>query len=698
MRISPFLLLAGVVWPALAAGQSGPLSLSVPTRVQAGTPIRFGQATVRLDGPWKFRTGDSPVDAATGEPVWAEPGYDDSQWETMDLTPMAGDDNRGMPSSGGWAAHGHAGYLGWAWYRLKVPLPVSTRIPLAAAELYGVDDAYQFFVDGRLLGGFGEFDKSSKFSRPPKTYSFQVLMFLLPDGTGSQDGSGAVTRTLAFRVWAGPNGLLRGGGVGGLNGGPIFGAADAVAAQVRVELSYFMWNAAYPPFEMLVLFLLALLALGQNLFDRQDHVYPWIASMLIVTGLYDVVQLLSYAGRLDFTSQLLIDDVLLDPLLLGGWAMVWWMWFRFRRPRWVPWAIGAVTLMNAAARLLEDSYMVWITTSLAHVPLFREIAAVVRVLGIALLFFVVALGIKRQGREGWIILPFALLIAPQQFTGELPLLGIPIVFVPFGVVIFIGYIANMFLAGAIALLMLRRLLMSVRRQRQMALDVKQAQEVQQVILPQERTTLPGLLIESEYHPAREVGGDFFQIIPNKAEGSLLIVAGDVTGKGLKAGMLVALLVGAIRSTAETDAEPGNMLTALNRRLLGRSDAQATCLALQIAKDGAVTLANAGHLPPYLNGEPLPMEGALPLGMMEGAEFSVMRFQLEQGDKLMLMSDGIAEATDADGHLFGFERVNELLLKAKTVAEIAGAAQAFGQEDDISIIAVTRTAVFEPSLA
>jgi serine phosphatase RsbU (regulator of sigma subunit) len=141
-----------------------------------------------------------------------------------------------------------------------------------------------------------------------------------------------------------------------------------------------------------------------------------------------------------------------------------------------------------------------------------------------------------------------------------------------------------------------------------------------------------------------------------------------------------------------------MLTALNRRLLGRSDAQATCLALQIAKDGAVTLANAGHLPPYLNGEPLPMEGALPLGMMEGAEFSVMRFQLEQGDKLMLMSDGIAEATDADGHLFGFERVNELLLKAKTVAEIAGAAQAFGQEDDISIIAVTRTAVFEPSLA
>ena len=85
----------------------------------------------------------------------------------------------------------------------------------------------------------------------------------------------------------------------------------------------------------------------------------------------------------------------------------------------------------------------------------------------------------------------------------------------------------------------------------MALDVKQAQEVQQVILPEARThACRGCLIESEYRPAREVGGDFFQIIPHKTDGSLLIVAGDVTGKGLKAGMLVALLVGAIRSTAE----------------------------------------------------------------------------------------------------------------------------------------------------
>ena len=83
---------------------------------------------------------------------------------------------------------------------------------------------------------------------------------------------------------------------------------------------------------------------------------------------------------------------------------------------------------------------------------------------------------------------------------------------------------------------------------------------------------------------------------------------------------------------------------------------------------------AGHMPPYLNGEPVAMEGALPLGMIEGAEFSVMRFRLAEGDKLVLVSDGVAEATDADGQLFGFERVNELLRKGKSASEVAGAAQ------------------------
>jgi serine phosphatase RsbU (regulator of sigma subunit) len=226
----------------------------------------------------------------------------------------------------------------------------------------------------------------------------------------------------------------------------------------------------------------------------------------------------------------------------------------------------------------------------------------------------------------------------------------------------------------------------------MRTELTQAQEVQQVILPESHLALPGLAVESEYRPAREVGGDFFQMIPHRADGSLLIVAGDVAGKGLKAGMLVALLVGAIRTAAQYAPDPAAVLSALNLLLMGRSDAQATCLALRISKDGAVTLANAGHIAPYLNGEPLPMEGALPLGIIESAESSLMHFQLHHGDRLMLMSDGVAEATDNGGQLYGFERVHQLLRTAKSAAEVASAAQTFGQEDDISVISITRTAV------
>jgi serine phosphatase RsbU (regulator of sigma subunit) len=228
----------------------------------------------------------------------------------------------------------------------------------------------------------------------------------------------------------------------------------------------------------------------------------------------------------------------------------------------------------------------------------------------------------------------------------------------------------------------------------MALDVKQAQEVQQVLMPKEQAGIPGLNIETVYRPAREVGGDFFQIVQHPTNGSALIVAGDVAGKGLKAGMLVALLVGAIRTVTDSSFDPEFVLNVLNRRLIRRGDAQATCLVLHIGADGDVTIANAGHLPPYLNGEPLDMEGALPLGIVEAAEPSLLHFQLEPGGTLLLMSDGIAEATNAEGDLFGFERIRELLRSKMSAADLAAAAEEFGQEDDISVISLTRTAAVQ----
>jgi serine phosphatase RsbU (regulator of sigma subunit) len=117
----------------------------------------------------------------------------------------------------------------------------------------------------------------------------------------------------------------------------------------------------------------------------------------------------------------------------------------------------------------------------------------------------------------------------------------------------------------------------------------------------------------------------------------------------------------------------------------------------LASDPAWLLrGHAGHLPPYLNGEPVAMEGALPLGLMGGAEFSMTRFALRLDDRLVLVSDGLAEARNPEGQLFGFARVQQLVRDRLSVTEVVHVIQSFGQEDDISMIALTRTAEMAPA--
>jgi hypothetical protein len=584
--------------------------------------------------------------------------------------------------------------MGWAWYRLQIVVRVEPAQQLALEGPFWADDSYQVFGNGKLLGDFGRFRGPGE---TPVGYQNHPATFLLPPAVVPQSGStGMVAVTVAFRVWMGPAGFLHNPEPGGLHYAPELGGAEAVNAQDKLYWHELILGNSFASFEGLALLLLGIVAASLILFDRTDTVYLWVAGALWLAALFDVFGYV--AGLTEWVSSrvffFIFQSVYL-PLHMGAWVMVWWVWFRLRRPAWLPGAIAALTLTYMLFEALAEDVLPWAPSHLAGVA-FAPV--IVRLLFMALLIFIVGKGIRMDGPTGWLVLPAIVPLAALQFETEFIQVGLPSVWHPYGVSIFTDYLANFFLAGAVSLLLLRRLLLSVRRQRQMALDVKQAQEVQQVILPESRVTLPGLTVESEYLPAREVGGDFFQIIPHKSDGSLLIVAGDVTGKGLKAGMLVALLVGAIRSTSDWSNDPMVILKALNQRLVGRNDAQATCLALRIAADGKATLANAGHMAPYLNVEPISMEGALPLGMIECAEFSLMHFQLKPDDRLMLMSDGIAEATDADGHLFGFERVHELLQSATTAAAIANAAQSFGQEDDISVISVTRTLVIEPALA
>jgi len=677
-------------WLATWAPAQTPKPKKAPEQAGSAMHVNIGESVIALYGPWKFQVGDSPLDPVTHAPLWADPRFDDSKWETVDLTPKAGSLDPVSGLSGyvpGWTQKGHPGYWGYAWYRIHAHIATRPGVRLALAGPGDVDDVYQAFDGGKLVGSFGDFSSSR-----PVVYFTQPMMFELPPSAA--DSAGESTRVLAFRLWMEPNTLLAGDDVGGFHTAPLLGEVDAVAARHQMRWLELVRSYALSPVQALMFGLLGLVACSLVLFDRSDRVYLWIGALLLTASAqFALLAIGSWTQWISALIPTVVQDVLFIPLIFTGWVMVWRVWFRLRHPAWVPQALAALVLLLMLSNALGDNvFFTFVPQPVSHAFLWVSLA--VRVMLVALMLGNVIEGIRKEGLEGWLVLPAVVLAGISGFAPELRRMHIPTAWFLFGATFSLFQLANLLLVVVLSVLLLRRLVVSLRNQRLLALDVKQAQEVQQVILPQARTTLPGLVIESEYRPALVVGGDFFQIIPHATDGSLLIVAGDVTGKGLKAGMLVALLVGAIRSTAELNSDPEFVLQALNRRLLGRGEAHATCLALRIGLDGAVTLANAGHMPPFLNGQPLTVDGALPLGMLPKTDCSVKRFKLLEGDRLVLMSDGVVEATNAEGHLFGFERVHALLRTATTAAEVALIAQTFGQEDDISVISVTRTAVME----
>jgi serine phosphatase RsbU (regulator of sigma subunit) len=135
--------------------------------------------------------------------------------------------------------------------------------------------------------------------------------------------------------------------------------------------------------------------------------------------------------------------------------------------------------------------------------------------------------------------------------------------------------------------------------------------------------------------------------------------------------------------------PADILAYLNRILHGQIGGFVTCCAAVISNDGKLTLANAGHPSPYRNGEELTTIGGLPLGIVAEVSYEESSVQLAPGDRLTFVSDGVVEATNEKRELFGFARTQEISNQPATT--IAEAAQNFGQEDDITVVSVVRTA-------
>ena len=179
------------------------------------------------------------------------------------------------------------------------------------------------------------------------------------------------------------------------------------------------------------------------------------------------------------------------------------------------------------------------------------------------------------------------------------------------------------------------------------------------------------------------GGDFFLVSP-APDNSLLLVVGDVSGKGIQAALVVSTIVGILRN--EPSREPTTVLAHLNRALAGVISGFATGLCAHISAAGTLTLANAGHIAPYLDGAEISLPGALPLGLAPTAEFDSITYELTPGSRLVFVSDGVVEAESPTRELLGFDRAREI--STQPAKAIAKAAQSFGQSDDITVVAIT----------
>jgi len=234
------------------------------------------------------------------------------------------------------------------------------------------------------------------------------------------------------------------------------------------------------------------------------------------------------------------------------------------------------------------------------------------------------------------------------------------------------------------LIIFGRFLRIHRDQERATNELAAARSVQELLITQEKLVTPGFEVDSIYSPANEVGGDFFHV--QTALGGMLVVIGDVAGKGLKAAMNVSMIMGALRRTEERS--PAKILDSLNRVLVG-TQSFTTCQTLWFGTNGEVIVANAGHLPPYLNSQEISLPGGLPLGVLANIEYEEARFYLHPGDRMLLLSDGVVEARQPSGELFGFDRLRNF--SQQSAFYLAEAAKAFGQQDDITVLTVRREA-------
>jgi len=653
-----------------------------------------------LNGLWHFHTGDDP----DGNLGWANQSFDDSNWPFL-------------RSDRTWGEQGYKDYAGIGWFRFQLELPAGDR-PYAL-YLPEFQDSFQVFVDGRPMGTWGGLPPRQRLDNPVP------VLITLPPAQPSRPIQ------IAIRTWAWRN------GGGGPTAPPRIGELDTVRewASLQEKDRLWSWASAFLVGTGWVIAAFAALALFS--LRRSEREYLWFALYGLSwaerwVGI--IAEFGHFVGGWRFPLWVLSSAVLAVGEI--GLLLFVWRLLRARRDRLFYCAIVCVfatLVLDLCGRLIFISgnvaaiVMGWwmFLVNLPMIPFW--VCILIRLSGAArrsvadarLLLFPVGLSAVTWTFIGFLY-PLQIfrvqgiepLIRRSQELSQWPF--------PFGIANVADWLIQLSMIGILIL----RFARSRSDEQRLAGEMEAARVVQQVLIPEEIPAIPGLALEWVYKPAGQVGGDFFQILPvaspevtriaspegagafrplitapnqeGFSPGSLdsaqrtsaLIVIGDVSGKGMPAAMAVSLLVGTVRTLAHYTQSPAEILTAMNLRMLGRSkNGFTTCLVLRLDPDGTATVANAGHLAPYLGSHEVPVESGLPLGLAAQADYTESTFHLDPDAELTLVTDGIAEARAKTGELFGFERTASIAILS--AQHIAATAQAFGQEDDITVLKIRR---------
>ncbi len=247
-----------------------------------------------------------------------------------------------------------------------------------------------------------------------------------------------------------------------------------------------------------------------------------------------------------------------------------------------------------------------------------------------------------------------------------------------------------------------RLMEQEQAKKRLENEINTAREVQVALLPTSFVQPPHFEVAGHSVPCRYVGGDFYDLLTLE-DGRSALILGDVSGKGIPAALLASMAQGIIHALFESQISLSELLASLNRVLVRKSDSKRfiTMFCALIDPDGTFTYANAGHNPAILaraTGEiELLSTGSMLLGAFDDAQFQPKRTKLRTDDVLVMFSDGVTEATNAAGQMFGDARLQELVrdnvgrsakeIKDTIEQEVLAFTHGLPQGDDITMIAL-----------